>query len=362
MDDVAKKQMMFALPEVDYLVSRIPAARHVIEPDAVILRYLQHARETGISLKAQCKALGVPWCLRKVPAEFVANDGTLAAAYSVSSVVSPHDFSARMPDNAAEFARWVQRVQFAAIGREMTGPSLRWWVYHATEAGADECDELVDYLRLHAPIDDVRISLANVRNKSVQWHNDIRLRRVEREMLYRRDEAMIMYNIMGSLGERQPVWLREGHQYEPRCLAEFSHNGFTARLLDTYDDFSAEGRAMHHCVASYYQFRLRGRAHIASVRKGRKRVATVEFDTEWRPRQVKGPCNSAVVDQRVHAVIEAFAGHMLNPAPEASSPEPEAFASSPTEERRPVLSVSSRLEKWRSALPKRLFSNGGVAA
>lgn len=61
-----------------------------------------------------------------------------------------------------------------------------------------------------------------------------------------------------------------------------------------------EGKAMHHCVASYSRDVLTGLSRIFSVRRNDQRVATMEIvfrDREprgYRISQLKGPCNASV--------------------------------------------------------------------
>jgi hypothetical protein len=61
--------------------------------------------------------------------------------------------------------------------------------------------------------------------------------------------------------------------------------------LRTPTAIHAEGRAMHHCVASYVTAVLSGLTHIVSVRRDEQRVATLEL-YEGRIRQLKGRFNS----------------------------------------------------------------------
>lgn len=68
--------------------------------------------------------------------------------------------------------------------------------------------------------------------------------------------------------------------------------GFTFVALRTVNDLAAEGRALRHCVLSYASQVLQGRSHIISIRKGDKRLATLELDADWTVRQLRGPCNA----------------------------------------------------------------------
>jgi hypothetical protein len=61
--------------------------------------------------------------------------------------------------------------------------------------------------------------------------------------------------------------------------------------LRTPTAIHAEGKAMHHCVASYVMAVMSGLTHIVSIRQDEQRVATLELH-EGRVRQLKGRFNA----------------------------------------------------------------------
>lgn len=70
-------------------------------------------------------------------------------------------------------------------------------------------------------------------------------------------------------------------------------DGFEFVALRTPRALVEEGTAMRHCVASYLRDVFDGRCHILGIRRGARRVATLEFGSRGL-RQLKGPCNAAV--------------------------------------------------------------------
>ena len=70
--------------------------------------------------------------------------------------------------------------------------------------------------------------------------------------------------------------------------------------LRTPTAIHAEGKAMHHCVASYVQAVMNGQAHIVSIRRDEQRVATLEL-RDGHVMQLKGRFNHQVSREIVEA-------------------------------------------------------------
>jgi PcfJ-like protein len=72
-------------------------------------------------------------------------------------------------------------------------------------------------------------------------------------------------------------------------------NGYRIVPLDNAEKLWKEGRAMHHCAGSYDYRVAAGDCYIYSVRRGNKRMATVELVRDQgkvRPRQMRAACNA----------------------------------------------------------------------
>ena len=84
-----------------------------------------------------------------------------------------------------------------------------------------------------------------------------------------------------------------GNQLRPLHW-EYGSISFVA--LQTGKALRAEGAAMHHCVASYWQNVVNGRSRIYSIRENGRRVATLEVI--GRLTQYKGPNATATASVR----------------------------------------------------------------
>lgn len=76
---------------------------------------------------------------------------------------------------------------------------------------------------------------------------------------------------------------------------EVTLSGFEFYALRSLRALVVEGRAMHHCVASYHRDIQAGRTRIYSIRKHGRRIATAEFAVltgRVRAVQIKGVCNA----------------------------------------------------------------------
>ena len=89
----------------------------------------------------------------------------------------------------------------------------------------------------------------------------------------------------------------------PQC--RFPPPWFPAQTIGEYElvpiynaaALDLEGKAMHHCVASYFEAALNGALCICSIRQNGERVATVAFKQGAKGpalAQIRGPCNKAV--------------------------------------------------------------------
>jgi hypothetical protein len=75
--------------------------------------------------------------------------------------------------------------------------------------------------------------------------------------------------------ERTGVPLDTVIDYTPLPLL-WEHGGLSFAALQTGKALRAEGRAMHHCVASYWRNVVDGKSRIYSIRENGRRVATLE--------------------------------------------------------------------------------------
>jgi PcfJ-like protein len=100
----------------------------------------------------------------------------------------------------------------------------------------------------------------------------------------------------------------EGIDYAPLPV-RWEHEGFSFVALQTGKALHSEGRAMHHCVKTYWGHVISGRSRIYSILEEGNRVATLELSCQhsdykcpststaekssrYQVRQLAGPCNA----------------------------------------------------------------------
>ena len=83
--------------------------------------------------------------------------------------------------------------------------------------------------------------------------------------------------------------------YTPLPLL-WEHGSLSFVALQTGKALHAEGRAMHHCVASYWRNVVDGKSRIYSIRENGSRVATLEVTGQLT--QYKGPDATATASVR----------------------------------------------------------------
>jgi hypothetical protein len=104
--------------------------------------------------------------------------------------------------------------------------------------------------------------------------------------------------------------LHEDSKWPVPFVEEQAVGGYLASALGSQRALWEEARAMHHCVDLYGQACLAGESVIVSVRRGEKRVATVELqrrNDQWRVAQVRGPCNALVKARGIEAAVDELA-------------------------------------------------------
>ena len=113
--------------------------------------------------------------------------------------------------------------------------------------------------------------------------------------------------------ERTGVALDTVIDYTPLPLL-WEHGGLSFVALQTGKALHAEGAAMHHCVATYWQNVVDSRSRIYSILENGNRVATLELTigpiqsqrdratSRYQVRQLVGACNSRPAPEVAKAV------------------------------------------------------------
>lgn len=106
--------------------------------------------------------------------------------------------------------------------------------------------------------------------------------------------------------------------------AEVEVSGHRFVALQSLRALIVEGKAMHHCVASYYRDICSGQTRIYSVSQDGRRLATCEFRVlpgRVRAVQIKGPCNAQPCAS-VIAACDRFAALLTCPIGDLADIEP----------------------------------------
>ena len=114
--------------------------------------------------------------------------------------------------------------------------------------------------------------------------------------------------------------------YTPLPLL-WEHGGLSFVALQTGKALHAEGAAMHHCVATYWQNVVKSKSRIYSILENGNRVATLELSNRlinyrfgakrYQVRQLVGACNSRPAPEVAKAV-----GTFVEEINKATAPQP----------------------------------------
>ena len=118
---------------------------------------------------------------------------------------------------------------------------------------------------------------------------------------------------MAEVVERTGVPLDTVIDYTPLPLL-WEYGGLSFVALQTGKALRAEGAAMHHCVASYWQNVVNGKSRIYSIRENGSRVATLELTS--RLTQHKGP--KGIGQHSRYQVSQLVGARNSRPAPEVA--------------------------------------------
>lgn len=310
---MSDKELMLKLPEVAYLVDRVPIMRLVLKPKAVHLRFLQHARDSKMSLKEQCAAFDVPWHARKVPAA-TASDAVLEASRLLSAV----DFGQTFPGDNPQ--RWAINV----VGTRQFTPSARRWVaFHGHEIA--DFGAISGYLRDAYP--PVSTSYESVLKKARERQRGFRVGLyADGGLVLPRDLAALVHPrfIFDPREDLVEDLDRTDVQYDER-LKGFRHGDLSVDLLSATGDFDEAGIQLRNCIAStgtspiapivftakrnYFSAAKGGYIHTAVVKRDSRYLAAFTLDPRWNIREIKAGRNAEVADQQVFAAADAFVAH-----------------------------------------------------
>jgi hypothetical protein len=247
----------------------------------------------GRSIRDGAQKLGLPWWLRRLPAQaFVRPLGALPSDHDFGLKISP-----LMLLPASVTAAWLGRVQAA---HEICGAEFALWVARsyrtAAPAPGEDMFALICAWGWHSAHPESAAS-ALLRKR---WQSQLSVRRAGDEVAAWRRRIALALCLGGGVRD---TWLNEG-----------TVNGYDFVALRTVEAFIAESEAMDNCLDQYAN-RLDGTAvRVFSVRKNGRPIADIEVSCHEQEvsmpaiTQVRGPRNrraAAEIWQAAYAWIGA---------------------------------------------------------
>jgi len=208
----------------------------------------------GAGLRRAAAALGLPWWLRKLPAQ--------AFTEPLPSFPAEADYGLRIssliPSAPAATATWLKRVAHAQAG---AGTDYALWMARQAERSSwpeAECDLMAAWAWYSQ-----QPGLLGHRLLRRPWAAEISIKRA-------REEAAAW---------RQRLRLSEylGTGIETPWLADGTVGGFRFVALRTVDDFINESVALDNCLDQYADHLEAGLSALYAIRKGERHVACVEI-------------------------------------------------------------------------------------
>ena len=268
--------------------------------------------EAGAPLRQAAEVLGLPWWLRRLPAE--------AFLEPLREVPDGADYAQRIaayvPKNGAEAMPWLWAVLYAH--RACHAPYALWvasWIgrshrYLIAPYG-DETFRMLTAWAWHAD----QPGTPGHRLLRRPWRETLGVRRALDELVVWRRRVALSTLLATSTGE---PWVREGHAM-----------GYDFVALRTAEEFIREAEAMDNCLDQFADRLEQGSSRVFSVRKNGRSLADVEIGAhDEEPsmptvRQLRGPRNRRARPELWRAVYGWLGAQDLRPhipTPERTSP------------------------------------------
>ncbi|KUO53177.1 MAG: hypothetical protein APF82_00895 [Sphingomonadales bacterium BRH_c42] len=267
--------------------------------------------ERGAKLKDVMKAFRVAYPLRAISAKAI-RPGVWSILQAITRLVDPSTISQAIPDLPTRHMHWLGDLdilwtvlQRRAPDEQANAPILRWAMLALSRHGRTgdpaeglQSEQIADFLICNRDQWNARWTWDRLIRETQAWHEALANADIDRinDGTYDQDVPYGPFPAEVSLPDR------DGTTFEFHAL-----RSLRALVI--------EGKAMHHCVASYYRDIQSGRARIYSIRKDGKRLATAEFMVlpgRVRAVQIKGVCN-ARPSKDVIAAADLFARCMTDP-------------------------------------------------
>lgn len=255
---------------------------------AFVQEQLRGMCESGAQLRDVMRAYGVPVPLRLIDARVLTS--TRATVIRRLALMNPSTLAQIIPSTRLKQNAWLHALEVwcdAMASRSERDSSqclfFEWAAINypgVTYGEANMARHMVDFVVAHVGTFNPLWTLNRARAEEQKWHGE--LEKVE-------------------MVERTGVALDTVIDYTPLPLL-WEHDSLSFVALQTGRVLHAEGVAMHHCVASYWQNVINGRSRIYSILENGNRVATMELSNRsinyrwgaslFQVRQFVGACNS----------------------------------------------------------------------
>jgi hypothetical protein len=232
--------------------------------------------ERGAKLRDIAQLCGLPLRLRRIKPG--------AVHYVLDGLINQPKLLDYMPQSLPKMRQWMRHVTNAT---HRYVPDYTTWVARNWEELNNPLEtlDIGDWAanpreRPFVPT----MSVRTVRQLSAQWHET-----------------------QAALGDGENLGAALRRVARHHTLGPFPNPWFPAHTLTSgeeivpivnSEELIREGRAMHHCVVSYGHSIISEEAYIYSLRKGDRRIATIELRRDRSGKavlgQIRGACNAAV--------------------------------------------------------------------
>lgn len=268
--------------------------------------------EARASLRTVMAHFGMPYPLRKL-LPYVVNRSNWGAI-QIAAKCPPSALAQAIPQRPGAQGAWLRAIDhwsrrtYRVGGVPCPDGHAKWMVCRMSgwDKDTETAASLADFMAQAPNRFNLNWTLSEAKSAMERWHLELA------NMKYAKDFA-----------RHYGVELEERVDY-PGFPDRIEIDGIEFVALRSGIELFAEGAAMHHCVFSYSGHVIGDRKRIFSVRRGGRRVGTLEMATnsEWAPyspAQLLGPCNSTRLPADVKAAVRKFADqHQVDPlAPSA---------------------------------------------
>lgn len=311
--------------------------------------------QNGVPLKNVAKRINLAMALRRIKPQSAHLLPTSIVAQEILKENSDYIF-AYAPTKAMENYRWffivtyvLERCRLAdqthgldifaplqtaqeILGRAQLSAFVRWLMKNVPTNKKlsilrNEAVDLLDWYRSNLARFNQNISYKSAQGLSLDWHTERQLVRereyrerleVERQLQQERDAARRL-ELEEQLKNREVLWAKK---FPEPWLPAGEYNGYSFVPLTCRNELNDEGLVMSHCAADYAHLIDQEICQVYSVRKGDKRLATLEIRQQninegsgpamiflskkrFAIAQIRGPHNSAV-DAKVQNVVNSW--------------------------------------------------------